>query len=99
MYETRHVKGLQPQNSMSGDFKMGSYTKLAIKLASALMFLTTLAACGQEEKTPSHSELSAQSCNYSAYEACIIELSLMNSDDRGYLAKKIKCDMIWNRCN
>jgi hypothetical protein len=24
---------------------------------------------------------------------------LMNSDDRGYLAKKIKCDTIWNKCH
>lgn len=78
---------------------MGSHTQLAIKLTSAFMVLSALAACGQDEKKPSHSELSAQSCNYSAYEACITELSLMNSDDRGYLAKKIKCDMIWNRCN
>jgi len=78
---------------------MGSHPKLDIKLASAFMILTTLTACGQDEKTSSRSELSAQSCNYSAYEACITELSLMNSDDRGYLAKKIKCDMIWNRCN
>jgi hypothetical protein len=78
---------------------MGSHTKLAITLASAFMVLSTLAACGQDGKTSPDSELSAQSCNYSAYEACITELSLMNSDDRGYLAKKIKCDMIWNRCN
>jgi hypothetical protein len=78
---------------------MGSHTKLAIKLASAFMCLTMLNACGQDEKKATDSELSAQSCNYSAYEACIVELSLMNTTDRGYLAKKIKCDLIWNRCN
>ncbi|HET9236610.1 MAG TPA: hypothetical protein VFO10_05140 [Oligoflexus sp.] len=78
---------------------MGSHTQLAIKLASTFIILTTMTACGQDEKQSPQSELSAQSCNYSAYEACIIELSLMNSDDRGYLAKKIKCDMIWNRCS
>jgi predicted outer membrane lipoprotein len=78
---------------------MGSRTKLALKLASAFTILTALTACGQDEKPATHSELSAQSCNYSAYESCIVELSLMNSSDRGYLAKKIKCDMIWNRCN
>lgn len=78
---------------------MRAHTKLAVKFSSVFMILTTLLACGQEEKKSSHSELSGQSCNYSAFEACITELSLMNTDDRGYLAKKIKCDMIWNRCN